>query len=295
MKEPPFLLTDTDIRRRLPPDLAIDTVRADLLAGYGSQSPGQVVDAGGRRVVVTGAIDGADRLGVRLRPAGVDDDVAMAWGPDGHLLVAVVGREFGVRRTGAVGAVAVDALARRDARVLAVIGSGRQAWGQLWGISAVRDLDELRVASPTAGHATLFADRARAELGLHAVASPDARTAVEGADVVVLATSSSRPVIEAEWVEPGAHVSTIGPKSIDRHETPPDLVERAAVFTVDHQAQVGALGERFFSTRQPVPLAAVLDGTETTRSMRDDLTMFCSVGLPAADLALLRAVIAPQA
>jgi len=218
-----------------------------------------------------------------------DDDVGIAWGEDGRLVTVVVGRELGVRRCGAVGAVAVDALARRDARVLAVIGSGRQAWGQLWGIATVRNLAEVRVASPTAEHAARFADRARAELALDAGASPNARMAVEGADVVVLATDSPRPVIDAGWVEPGAHVTTIGPKSRTRHEAPYELVDRAAVFAVDHPGQVGALVEPFFSTREPVPLASVLDGSEASRRTDEDITVFCSAGLPAGDLALLRA------
>ena len=284
----PIVLADADVRQRLTRGQAVDAVRADLLAVGGAQSSRQVVDAGDRRVVVTGAIDGGQWLGVRVRPGGVEDDVAIAWGPDGHLAVVVVGREFGVRRTGAVGAVAADALARQDARVVGVIGSGRQAWGQLWGVAGVRALGEVRVFSPTPPHVARFVDEARRELELDSRPATSARAAVEGADVVIIATNSDRPVLEADWIGPGAHVTTVGPKSAHRHETPTALVDTAEVFAVDNPEQITALGARFFSARSPVPLAAILDRSEPGRRTDQEVTLFCSAGSPAADLTLLR-------
>lgn len=287
----PVVLKDEDVRGRLSAEVAIGVIRKAFAgAQIGAAEPSRVRTEVGDQHVVLSVAATAGWLGVRLRLGGVDhDDVGLAWDEEGRLVTVVVGRELGVRRSGAVGAVAVDALARRDARVLAVIGSGRQAWGQVSGIGAVRDLAEVRVASRAAEHAATFAERAREELALDAGVSPDARTAVEGADLVVLATSSSRPVIEAGWVEPGAHVSTIGPKSRSRHEAPPELADRAAAFAVDHLGQIGALGEPFFSTREPAMLASLLQN-ETAWRRRDDITLFCSAGFPAGDLALLRAV-----
>jgi ornithine cyclodeaminase len=192
------LLTDIEVRRRLSPEVAVRAVRRALVQAEGDQPPRVRTDVGDRHVVLSGAAV-SGWLGLRLRLGGVrGDDVGMAWDESGRLATIVVGRELGVRRSGAVGALAVDALARPDARALAMIGSGRQAWGQLWGIAAVRDIAHVRVASPTAEHAARFADRARAGSGLDATSSPDARTAVEGADVIVLATNSARPVIDVE-------------------------------------------------------------------------------------------------
>ena len=105
--------------------------------------------------------------------------------------------ELGAARTGALGAAAVDALALPDAGVVGVVGSGRQAWTQLWAATAARRIAEVRVFSPTASHRDRFAERARAELGPRAAAVPDARSAVEGAGIVILATRSETPVIEA--------------------------------------------------------------------------------------------------
>ena len=91
-------------------------------------------------------------------------------------------------------------------------------------------------------------------------------------------------------VELGAYVSTIGPKSRTRHEAPPELVDRASVFAIDHPDQVGALDEPFFSNRSPVSLAAVLDRSAEARRTDDDITAVLLRGFPAGDPALLRAI-----
>ena len=284
----PIVLTDVDVRSGLRRELAIDAVRAGLAAPGGVQSPRQRAEAGDRRVVMAGAVDDENWLGIRARPAGVEDDIALVWDPSGRLVLVVIGKELGVRRTAAVGAVATDALARPDARVAGVIGSGRQAWGQLWGVAGVRSLDEVRVFSPSSEHVRAFVDEARRELEVDARPARSARSAAEGADIVILATNAGLPVVEAGWIGPGAHVTTIGPKSKRRHETPPELADAAEVFVVDQPEQVDALGEPFFSTRIPVSLASILDGSQRGRRGEEELTLFCSAGSPASDLVLLR-------
>lgn len=80
------------------------------------------------------------------QPAG--DQLVAVWDADGALTGLVVGEELGARRTGALGAVAGDALARPDAHTVGLVGTGRQAWAQLWALAAVRDLRQVRVYSP---------------------------------------------------------------------------------------------------------------------------------------------------
>lgn len=122
----------------------------------------------------------------------------------GRVRALAVGNELGPRRTGAIGAVAADALTAPDAGVVAVIGSGTQAYTQLWALAAVRDLREVRVYSRDSDRRQAFSERvAPLVTGVpHPV--PDARTAIEGAQIVIRATSSRTPVIDADWIEPGA-------------------------------------------------------------------------------------------
>jgi len=219
------------------------------------------------------------------QPAG--DQLVAVWDALGCLTGVVVGDELGARRTGALGAVAVDALARTDAHTLGLVGTGRQAWTQLWAVAAVRDLKQVRVYSRSKQHREDFAARARAELGLVASTSSDAATAVRDADIVVLATRSTEPVIEAADVAIGAHVTTVGPKFRDSHEAPLQLLTAAAVLTCDSPAQAAAYPEPFIiDSTSLVSLADVLLGVAPGRRSRDDITVHCSVGLAGSEVLL---------
>jgi len=124
-------------------------------------------------------------------------------------------------RVGATSALAADRLARRDVRVVGLLGAGWQAGAQLEGLREVRDLHEVRVFSPTRERLEAFA-------GKHdAVAVDSAREAVEGADLVVLATNSHGPVLDGAWLANGVHVN-----SVQRHELDAATVSRADLVVV---------------------------------------------------------------
>lgn len=280
---------DEDVRS-LRPRAAVDAMR-DLLCSAAEGSvkapPRLRAELGGLDYVFTVGRLADDTSGFRVYRAGGPggDQLTAVWSPDGELRGIVTGDELGARRTGALGAVAADVLARADASTVGVVGSGTQAWTQLWALSAVRQLDRVRVHSPTAAHREAFARRAADELGLGASAVASAREAVAGADLIVLATRSTAPVIEADDVSPGAHLVTVGPKSANGHETPLELVTRAAVVTCDSPAQARAYPEPFF-TSELVDLAQVVAGHAVGRRRPDEITLHCSVGLAGSEVAL---------
>jgi alanine dehydrogenase len=145
----------------------------------------------------------------------------------GEPLALVDGASMNPFKTGAAGAVGVDALAREDATSVAVIGSGAQARGQLRATATVRDVETVWVYSPTKEHREQFAgemDR-RLDASVAAVASPAA--AVEGADVVITATNASAPVFDGERLEPGAHVTAMGQYTPGKRELDTATIERA--------------------------------------------------------------------
>jgi alanine dehydrogenase len=185
----------------------------------------------------------------------------------------------------------VDAL-RRDATVVAVVGSGRQAWAQLWAITAVRSIAEVRLYSPTESHRGRFAARARSELGLEATSTAGARGAVDGADVVILATRSDEPVIDAAWVRPGAHVNTVGPKGVSACETPPELAAAAAIVVSDSPAHAAAYGEPFLTPRQLTHLGAVVCGDVAGRASDSDIILDASTGLAGSEVVIARRLLA---
>jgi alanine dehydrogenase len=290
------VLSDADVRARLA---AADAVRAasrallDAYRGVLAAPPRWRADFGDNALVFTAGGYAGGTIGFRVYGLwpGESDQAVLVWGGDGRLKGCVVGSELGARRTGALGGVAVDVLAREDGSTVGIVGSGSQAWTQLWAIAAVRPLRRVRVFSPTRDRRERFARRAEAELGLQAAASATAKEAVLGADLVVLATRSERPVIEADWIRPGTHVNTIGPKLVSAHETPPELAERADGLFSDSPEQAMAYGEPFFTQRALVHLGAVVAGDHPGRASATDITVYCSTGLAGSEVLLAESLL----
>jgi ornithine cyclodeaminase/alanine dehydrogenase-like protein (mu-crystallin family) len=120
-------------------------------------------------------------------------------------------------RVGAANGIAMRHLAREDARTVALIGSGWQAGTQLMAALAVRPIEEVRVFSPRAQNRAAFAAEARATHGerVRIVEADSADACVDGADVIMAATSSMVRVIEPRWLRPGVHVSCIKAQEVD--------------------------------------------------------------------------------
>jgi alanine dehydrogenase len=120
-----------------------------------------------------------------------------------------------VMRAGAAYGVAAKHLARRDARIVGVIGSGQQAREQLTALALVRPIVRANVYSPTKDNRERFAREMSAELGIEVVACEDLEPVVRDADIVALTTSSSQPVFPGEWLRPGQYVSSVRVNEVD--------------------------------------------------------------------------------
>ena len=179
-------------------------------------------------------------------------------------------------RVGATSALAADRLASPEARVAAVVGAGWQAGAQIEGLRAVRELEEVRVYAPTRDRLEAFCSQHEAR----AVGS--AREAIDGADVVALATNAQEPVLDADWLAPGTHVN-----SVQRHELDAATLERAALIVVrsrDEPTFHYAAGHAPRDAQPPaldgakvVELGEVVIGRAGRRSP-DELTVFTGGG-----------------
>lgn len=145
----------------------------------------------------------------------------------GKPLAVLDGAAMNPYKTGAAGAVGVDALARKDAPHLGLIGSGTQARGQVRAVNKVRDLERVEVYSPTKQNREDFADEMREELGVDLEAVGSSREAVRGADVVITATTASAPVFDGSHLQDGAHVTAMGQYDAGKREVDSDTVRRA--------------------------------------------------------------------
>lgn len=199
-------------------------------------------------------------------------------------------------RTAAVTAVATRALARQSARVLGMLGAGVQARSHLHALADVRPWEEVRVYAPTTAHVTALRD-ARPDI----IIAGSAREAVQGADVVVVATSARRPVLEHAWLAPGAHVNAVGASSPSAWEIEPETVAAAALFCDSRESVRNEAGEFKLAVEQGAiageghiraELGEVVAGTHPGRTSEEELTLFRSLGIGVEDLAAAQVAVA---
>jgi alanine dehydrogenase len=189
-------------------------------------------------------------------------------------------------KTGAAGAVGVDALAREDASSVGLIGAGTQARGQLLTTATVRDLDTVDVFSRTPETRSSFADEMddRLDATVSPVESSD--DAVEGADIVITATTATDPVFDGDNLDSGTHVTAMGQYHPERAEIDAKTVARS-IYVPDLRARIerdagayiraldaGAIEEGHVHAE----LGEVVAGHEPGRTDPDDITVFDSGG-----------------
>lgn len=195
----------------------------------------------------------------------------------GQPVVLMDGRLITEMRTGAVSAVATKSLARPDASVLAILGSGIQAQSHLEALRLVRDFREVRVWSPR--NAGAFAHRFGVRL------AQSAEEAVRGADVVVVATTSRVPVLRGDWLSPGMHINAVGAPRPDWRELDDSLLRKAKLYVDSCQAASHESGDVIAAGHVFAELGEVIAGIKPGRQSADELTLFKSVGVAVADLA----------
>jgi alanine dehydrogenase len=226
---------------------------------------------------------------------GAHFEVLLYRSSDALPLATLEANHLGQIRTGAATGVATKYLARKDASVAAIIGSGFQAQTQLEAVANVRTLREVRVWSRKQERREEFARTCAAKFNLNVKATETARECVEGADIVVTATSSKVPVFESAWIAPGTHVNGAGSNWAERRELPTELVfERAAIVAVDsvEVAKIESgdllipLGEPGRTAFPGVELSGIVAGTRPGRIGADQITVFKSNGLAVEDIAV---------
>ncbi|HVB07031.1 MAG TPA: hypothetical protein VNF07_12370 [Acidimicrobiales bacterium] len=286
------ILTDDDALALTPAE-AVAAMREALLAherGEYHSPPRLSLNVGDVRLILGAGGDGERGVGLRVAgPANAPlEHLTVTWTPQGAIDAVIVGNEIGARRTGAVAAVAADLLARPGALRVGLLGSGRNGWAQIWGLTGAREVAALSVFSPNPAHREAFAARARDELSLDAVAVGSAREATDAMDVVILCTTSREPVIEADWVAPRAHVTSIGAKTTSAHEAPAELLVRTRRVVSDAPDDLTSP----LSELAGLPLVALgrLLGEGVPARGDDEVSLFLYCGLGGADAAYGQAV-----
>jgi alanine dehydrogenase len=201
----------------------------------------------------------------------------------------VVGRLIGALRTAAINAVAIKYMARSDAKNLGILGSGFQAGFHTQAAMVVRQFQGAKIYSPNVSHREAFAADMSARTGIPIEAAGSAEEVVRFAEVLICATTSASPMLEASWVAPGTHVNTIGPKFKGMAEIPYELAQKSRVIATDSLQQVDSYSKPFFLLETPerermLDLSEIVAGKQKGRLSSDDVTLFCSVGLAGTEV-----------
>jgi len=197
-------------------------------------------------------------------------------------------------RTAAAGGVAANHLARKDAQHATIYGAGVQARLQLKALTLVRNITSATIWARDLAKAETCAKKASLELGIPVSATSDGKDAAANADIIVTTTPAREPVLLADWVKPGTHVTAMGSDAEHKNEIDPALIGRADLYVCDSQAQTSILGELHHAIDAGVvtadatfpELGQVIAGSATGRTNATQITVCDLTGTGVQDTAI---------
>jgi ornithine cyclodeaminase/alanine dehydrogenase-like protein (mu-crystallin family) len=204
-------------------------------------------------------------------------------------------------RTAAASAVATDALARKDARRLTILGYGEQASTHARAISRVRQLESITIWGRSPERARALAERMQAELNVPVVTARDAEEAVAQADMICTVTSAAEPILKGAWVRPGTHLNLVGSSHAVPVEVDNELVVRSR-FIADSREGVLNQGAEFLRAKAAgligddhivAEIGQVLADELVGRRSPEEITVYKSLGHIVQDLASAWALYSP--
>jgi ornithine cyclodeaminase/alanine dehydrogenase-like protein (mu-crystallin family) len=213
----------------------------------------------------------------------------------GRLLAILDATTVTAIRTAAVSAVATKLLARDDAEELAIIGAGTQGRMHLEAMALVRPVRHVHIWSRTTEHARALAQLAREKFDLHAEVCSTPAHAVERASIICTTTASPTPVVEGDWLRPGAHVNAVGACIPTTRELDTDAVRRARLYVDRRESALAEPGDILMPLQEgaigtdhivaEVGELLLEGGDRLGRRSDDEITLFKSLGLAVEDLA----------
>jgi ornithine cyclodeaminase len=261
-----------------------------------------VPEAGGEIHIKAGHLHGAPRYAVKVssgfsatEPPSYDGLVAVFDARTGAPAALLFDHGYLTdARTGAAGGLAASLLAPETVRSVGVLGTGLQARYQLDALAVVRPFERVRVWGRNADHARACVDdlRSRRLPAGDVETVPTAEEAVVGTDVLITCTASTEPLVRAEWLRPGMHVTALGSDGPAKRELEPGVLGRADLVVVDSREQCIRLGELHhaadagaFEPGDAVEIGDIVGGRHPGRSSEDQLTVCDLTGVGVQDVA----------
>ncbi|WP_299756544.1 ectoine utilization protein EutC [uncultured Boseongicola sp.] len=255
------ILTEAELRKAVPLDL--DTIQC-IEDGFRALAGGNVAmppilsmaikDFNGEVDVKTAYVPGLDSFAVKISP-GFFDNPKIGLPSTSGLMVLFSARTGQLEallldngyltdvRTAAAGAVAARILSREDSSSAAIFGSGMQSRLQLKALCLVRPIERALIWARNSEAAKALAAELTTDLGIEVAAVDDPQTAVAQAAVIITTTPASSPILKADWLRPGQHVTAMGSDQNHKGELEPACLKRADLYVPDRLSQTRNLGE----------------------------------------------------
>ncbi|HZT07767.1 MAG TPA: ornithine cyclodeaminase family protein [Chloroflexota bacterium] len=303
-----MLLTQADLRPLAELSSELDGAFAAIQEAFLEHQRGEAKLYAGTELPLTGeqrslrvlpSASPANGAGVRFNPLvgrldNPDSFVNLLFdGANGQLLALIAGDDLNVVRTATPAGLAARYLAPEGARTMGMLGSGRQARGQVIAVKhALPRLERVRVFSPTPAHRAAFAEEMTRRLGVPVEAVDEPRRAVEGADVVGVTSNAREPVLQAEWVRAGALIL-----SMSAGQLPPEVVLRSRVIVSSMPEVVEVRREpyrsliadgRWGADRVAATMAEVIEGGTPGRTSQSETVLYEMPGMSIWDTAIMR-------
>ncbi len=305
-----LLLNQADVQNLLTMGDAVDVVESAFseLAGGTAIMPDRTVmidpDVGGWIAVMPAYLKSGGSLGAKAVTVYKDNPskhnlpttlatIVLLDQNTGQTVAVMDGGYLTAMRTGAVSGVATRHLARKDASVGGVLGSGVQARAQVLGMCAARDLERVLVYSVDPPERLReFADGLRSETGVAVDVASSVREVAESADVVCLATTAAEPIVEGDWFRRGTHINAIGSHAPGVRELDTSTLQRSKVICDTKTACLNEAGDlqipieagEYSPDSIHGDLGDVVNGKVAGRESDEEITLFKSVGLAVQDL-----------
>jgi ornithine cyclodeaminase len=312
------ILTETDLRGQVTLDLALVDLIEQAFAALATKQvvmppilSMEIRERHGEVDVKTAYVPGLDGFAIKISP-GFFDNPKLGL-PSLNGLMVLLSAETGIVqavlldngyltdiRTAAAGAVAARHLAPSRVHTAAVLGAGVQAELQMQALALVRPFEELLVWARDPDKAAAYAARMAPRLGRSVRTVPTAEAAVADAQVVVTTTPSREPVLRAEWLHPGLHVTAMGSDAAGKNELEPAVLAQADLLVCDRVGQCSRLGELrsaiaaglLSADHRPPELGEVIAGLEPGRSSDEQITVADLTGTGIQDTAVATAAFA---
>ena len=316
MRAATLILTQPQIRELLPMRDCIDVVSEALgddvdavaLAGGEGTNPlrrgMRLADGKSLLGMMPGSLDSLPAVGLKVvtvfpgnhgTPYDSHQGVVVLFDPENGVPRAILdASEITSIRTAAASGLATMLLARDDAHDLAILGTGVEARTHLEAMLCVRRIDRVRVFSPNRERREAFARRESERHHQRVEACESAHAAVEGADLVCTATSSSVPVLQGAWLARGAHVNAVGACLKDARELDTEAVVRSRLFVDRRESALAESGDFLIPRSEGAigdahivgEIGEILIGACDGRRTNDEITLFDSLGIAVEDLAV---------